>query len=53
VRDQIGDVGELLFEIALVRLEPSEQLLPVRERSAEVEPTGPVVTVMHVHLLSS
>jgi hypothetical protein len=35
VRDQVGNVGELLLEVALIRLQPREQLLPVRERPVE------------------
>ena len=56
VRDHVGDVRELLLEVALVRLQPREQLLPVRERSADEHTTAVmpmVVMVVHCHLLSS
>jgi hypothetical protein len=53
VRDQVRDVRELLLEIALVRLEPFEQLLSVRERPSKVEPPVAVAMVVHCHLLSS
>src|SRR5581483_9398903 len=53
VLDQVGDVGELLLVVALVRLEPAQELLPVRERAAEVAPSAPVVSVLHLHLPSS
>jgi elongation factor G len=53
VRDQVGDVRELLFQVALVGLQPLEQLLAARERTAEVDSPVAVMTVMHVHLLSS
>jgi hypothetical protein len=55
VRDQIRDVRKLLLEVSLVRLETFQQLLPVRERPAEVEPAAAVSVVMtvHCHLLSA
>jgi hypothetical protein len=34
-RDQVGDVGELLLEVALIVLEPLEDVLPVIPPSAE------------------
>jgi hypothetical protein len=55
VLDQVSDVRELLLEVALVRLEPFEQLLSVRERPPEMEPSVAVAMAMvvHCHLLSS
>ena len=37
--DQVVEVGDLLLEVALVRLQPLEQLLPVREGAPEVDPS--------------
>src|SRR5581483_11552008 len=51
VRDHVGDVRELLLEVSLVALEALEQLLPVRERAAEEEPSAPVGSVMVVHVV--
>src|SRR4029078_11350346 len=58
MRDHVGDVGELLLEIALVGPQPLEQLVAAREAAAEEHPGAPaapamVTVVMHVHLLSS
>jgi hypothetical protein len=58
VREDVGDVGELLLEIALEGLQPLDQLWPAREAAAEKHPGAPaapamVTVVMHVHLLSS
>jgi hypothetical protein len=57
VRDHVRDVGELLLEVALIGLQPLEQLVAAREAAAEEHPrsaTAPaMVTVVHVHLLSS
>jgi hypothetical protein len=53
VPDEVVYVGELLLEIPLIRLETSKQLLPVRERPAEVQPSAAMVPVVHVHLLSA
>jgi hypothetical protein len=55
VRDHVCDVCELLLEVSLVGLEPREQLLAVRERPAEVDPSTSVSVsmVVHCHLLSS
>ena len=38
MRDHVRDVRKLLLEVALIRLEPLEQLLPVRERPTEEQP---------------
>jgi hypothetical protein len=58
VLDHVRDVRELLLEVAPVRLEALQQLLAIRERAAEVDPTRPVLAVVmpmvvHCHLLSS
>ena len=55
VRDHVGDVGQLLLEVALVGLQPREQLLPVRERPAEMDSPAPVpvMVVVRCHLHSS
>jgi hypothetical protein len=56
VREYVRNVSELLFEVALERLQPLDQLGAVREAAAEKHPrtsTPTMVTVMHVHLLSS
>jgi hypothetical protein len=40
MRDHVGDVRELLLEVALVVLQPLEELLAIREAAAE-ENRGP------------
>ena len=54
--DQVGDICELLLEIALIALEPFEQLLPVGEWAMEAKASVmpvPVMSVVHVHLPSA
>ena len=57
VREHVGDVCKLLFEVALEGLQPLDQLWTARERAAKEHPraTAPAMgmTVVHVHLLSS
>jgi elongation factor G len=55
VRDHVGDVRELLLEVALVRLQPLEQLVPIRERAAEEHAAAPMAAVVMVvvHVTSS
>ena len=63
MRDDVRDVCELLLEVALIVLQPLEQLPAVRKRAAEEEPSASapearaavfmVVMVVHCHLLSS
>src|SRR5262249_41021064 len=55
MRDHVGDVRELLLEIALMALEALEQILavrerPVEERSPAAAPVTAVMSVVHVHL---
>src|SRR5437667_7036557 len=51
VLDQVGHVSDLLLEIALVRLEPREQLVAVREGAVEVQP--PLTMPVSVHQFTS
>src|SRR5581483_11764230 len=57
MRDHVRDVGELLLEVALVVLQPLEQLVPAGEAAAEQNPraVAPAMSmaVVHGHLLSS
>src|SRR5207247_10715789 len=56
VREHVGDVRELLLEVALESLQPLDQLRAARKAAAEEHPgaTPPsMVTVVHFHLLSS
>src|SRR5919112_4353216 len=58
VREHVGDVRELLLEVALESLQPLDQLRAAREAAAEEHPGAPaapvmVTVVVHVHLLSS
>jgi hypothetical protein len=61
MRDHVGDVGKLLLEIALIRLQAIEQLAAAREAAAAEERrpraaaamSMSVLTTVHVHLLSS
>jgi hypothetical protein len=57
MREDVGNVGELLLEVALEGLQPLDQLGTARESAAEEHPRAAtpavVMTVMHVHLLSS
>ena len=53
MREHVRDVRELLLEVALVRLEPLDEVLTVRERPVEEEPGVSMVSVVHVHLLSA
>src|SRR5581483_7564099 len=53
VRDHIRDVRELLLEVALVALQPFEQLLAIGEASAEQDPrAAPAVAMVVVHVTS-
>jgi hypothetical protein len=51
--DQVGNVGDLLFEIALVLLEAFENALGLVPASADAAASESSVSVMHVHPLSS
>ena len=57
VREDVGDVGKLLLEVALEGLQPLDQLGTARERAAKEHPRAATptmgMTVVHVHLLSS
>jgi hypothetical protein len=53
MREHVGDVGELLLEVALVVLQALDQLVPVGEAAAEesaraVSPALMVVVSVHV-----
>jgi hypothetical protein len=57
MREDVGNVRELLLEVALEGLQPLDQLWPAGKAASEKHPwaTTPamMVTMMHVHLLSS
>jgi hypothetical protein len=50
--DQVGNVGELLFEVALILLEAFENALWFVPASADPAAAETSVSVMHVHPLS-
>src|SRR5205085_12233150 len=53
VLDHVGQVGDLLLEVALALLEPADPLLPVGEAASAPAETAVVSTSAHVHLPSS
>jgi hypothetical protein len=57
VRENVGDIGELLLEVALEGLQSLDQLGTARKRAAEehsrATAPGMGMAVVHVHLLSS
>src|SRR5438034_11487969 len=54
VLDQVGHVCDLLLEIALVGLQPCQELLAVREEAVETQPPFlPVMVPVPVHQLTS
>jgi hypothetical protein len=54
VGDHVRDVCELLLEVALVGLQPLEQLVSAREAAAEEHPGASAgVVAMVVHVTSS